>query len=85
MRRLCWIALCLFSIMSCGVVQEVPVQTVEKIIYRDTTVFLKDTITVTVPVEKIVEVLPQLDTSYLSTSVAKSTAYLDTCSRKLQM
>ena len=83
MRRLCWIALCLVSIISCGTVQEVPVQTVEKIIYRDTTVFLKDTITVTVPVEKIVEVLPQLDTSYLSTSVAKSTAYLDTSSRKL--
>lgn len=38
-----------------------------------------------VPIEKevIKEVIPELDTSYLETSVAKSVAYLDTAKRKL--
>lgn len=67
----------------CSVIKEVPIETVEKIEYRDSLVYVHDTLTIPVPYEKIVEVLPEVDTSYLETSVAKSTAYLDTGRRKL--
>ena len=67
----------------CSVIKEVPVQTVEKIEYRDSLVYVHDTLTIPIPYEKIVEVVPEIDTSYLETSVAKSTAYLDTAKRKL--
>jgi hypothetical protein len=68
---------------SCGALKEVPVQTIEKIVYRDSLIYVKDTLTVPVPYEKVVEVIPDIDTSYLETSVAKSLAYLDTTKRKL--
>jgi hypothetical protein len=67
----------------CSTLKEVPVQTVEKIEYRDSLVYVHDTLTIPIPYEKIVEVVPEVDTSYLETSVAKSTAYLDTAKRKL--
>ena len=67
----------------CSVTKEIPIQTIEKIEYRDSLIYVRDTIQVPVTVEKVVEVLPELDTSYLETSVAKSTAYLDNESRKL--
>lgn len=67
----------------CSTLKEVPVQTVEKIEYRDSLVYVHDTLTIPIPYEKIVEVVPEIDTSYLETSVAKSTAYLDTAKRKL--
>ena len=70
-------------ISGCSVIKEIPVQTVEKIEYRDSLIYVKDTLTIPVPYEKIVEVVPEVDTSYLETSVAKSTAYLDTTKRKL--
>lgn len=69
--------------VSCGTIKEIPVQTVEKIVYRDSLIYVNDTLTIPVPYEKIVEVVPEVDTSYLETSVAKSTAYLDTAKRKL--
>lgn len=69
--------------VSCGTIKEVPVQTVEKVVYRDSLIYVNDTLTIPVPYEKIVEVLPEVDTSHLETSVAKSTAYLDTAKRKL--
>lgn len=68
---------------SCSVIKEVPVQSIEKIEYRDSLIYVHDTIWVDVPYEKIVEVLPDIDTSYLETSLAKSTAYLNSSSRKL--
>jgi len=67
----------------CSVTKEIPVQTVEKIEYRDSLIYVRDTLTIPVPYEKIVEVVPEVDTSYLETSIAKSTAYLDTAKRKL--
>ena len=54
---------------------------VEKIVYRDSLVYVHDSIEVQVPVEKVKVVLPELDTSYLKTSVAESVAYLDTAKR----
>lgn len=62
----------------------IPTQTVEKIEYRDTTIHIRDTIRVPIPVERIVEVVPQLDTLKMETSVATATAYLDTNSRQLR-
>lgn len=68
---------------SCSTVKEVPVHTIERVEYRDSLIYVHDTITIDVPYEKVVEVLPDIDTSYLETKVAKSTAYLDNSSRKL--
>lgn len=67
----------------CSVIKKVPVETIEKIEYRDSLVYIRDSIEVQVPVEKVVEVLPALDTSYLNTSVAESIAYLDTAKRQI--
>ena len=68
---------------SCGSIKEILVETVEKIVYRDSLVYVHDSIEVQVPVEKVKVVLPELDTSYLKTSVAESVAYLDTAKRRL--
>jgi hypothetical protein len=46
--------------------------------YRDTTIFVE------VPVEVIKEVVPQLDTLFMETSLAESTSYLDTTTRTLK-
>lgn len=69
--------------VGCGSVREIPVQTVEKVVVRDSVVYINDTITVEVPFERIVEVVPEVDTSYLKTSVAESVAYLDTAKRQI--
>lgn len=69
--------LVLHIITGCSTYKEIPIKTEVKTEVKDSLIYLKDTVTVEVPVEKIVTVLPQLDTSYLSTSLANSTAYLD--------
>lgn len=73
----------LLMMVGCGTIKELPVQTIERVEYRDSLIYLRDTVNIPVPYEKIVEVVPEIDTSYLETSVAKSTAYLDTAKRKL--
>lgn len=73
----------LFSFIGCGTTQYIPTTTVDRVIYKDTTIIINDTIFVPIEKEVIKEVLPDIDTSYLKTSLAKSTAYLDTNSRKL--
>lgn len=70
-------------ISSCATVKEIPVQTVEKVVYRDSLVYVKDTIRVEIPKEVVKEVIPQIDTSYLRTSYAESYAYVDTVERRL--
>lgn len=69
--------------VSCGTTKYTPVQTIEKIEYRDSLIYIKDTITIPIEKEVIKEVIPSIDTSYLETSVAKSVAYLDTAKRQL--
>jgi hypothetical protein len=69
--------------LSCGTIKEVPVQYIEKIEYRDSLIYIHDSIKIPVPVEKTHAIIPVLDTSYLSTSVAESVAYLDTAKRKI--
>ena len=68
---------------SCSVTKEIPVQTIEKIEIRDSLIYVRDTVEVPVPYEVVKEVIPDVDTSYLETSLAKSTAYLESSSKKL--
>ena len=68
---------------SCSTMREVPVEYIEKIEYRDSVVYIHDTVDIQVPTEVVKEVLPDIDTSYLETSVASSIAYLDTSKREL--
>lgn len=68
---------------SCGSVKQIPVQTVEKVVYRDSLIYVQDTIKVEIPKETVKEVIPYIDTSFLKTSLAESVAYLDTVERKL--
>lgn len=65
------------SFVGCGSIKEVPVQTVEKIVYRDTTIHIKDTVKIEVPKEVVKETVPQDTTSILSTSVALSEAKVE--------
>ena len=82
MKRL-FILILLFIAVSCSTTKYTPVQTIEKIEYRDSLIYIKDTITIPIEKEVIKEVMPSIDTSYLETSVAKSVAYLDTAKRQL--
>lgn len=75
--------ICLMSLPSCAKTIYVPVQGEYRIEYRDSLIYLKDTVTVEIPKEKIVEVLPQIDTSYLETKLAHSTAFLDLDSKTI--
>lgn len=70
-------------IMGCAKTIYVPVQGENKIEYRDSIIHIVDSVKVPIPVEKVVEVIPQVDTSRLETSVAYSEAYLDTINKKL--
>ena len=82
MKRL-FILILLLIAVSCSTTKSIPVQTIEKIEYRDSLIYIKDTITIPIEKEVIKEVIPSIDTSYLETSVAKSVAYLDTAKRQL--
>ena len=73
----------LFVFFSCTAIKEVPVQSVEKIVYKDTLIYIQDSIKIEVPYEVIKEVIPSIDTSYIKTSVAESVAYLDTAKKIL--
>ena len=45
---------------------------------------VKDTVYIELPVERIVEVIPELDTLKMETSVAEATAYLDVDRKQLR-
>lgn len=63
-------------------VREIPIETVEKIVVRDSLVY-RDSI-VYIPQEKIVEIVPQLDTLFMEIETAESKAYLDTTNMLLR-
>ena len=67
----------------CAPIKEIPVQTIEKEIIKDSLIYITDSVLVQVPVEIVKEVLPALDTSYLKTSNAESVAYLDTAKKQI--
>lgn len=73
----------LLATVGCNSIKQVPIQTIEKTIYRDSLVYIKDSIKVQVPYEVVKEVVPDIDTSYIKTSYAESIAYLDTTTHKL--
>lgn len=81
MKRL--IILLTFILLGCSSTKQIPVETVEKIVYKDTIITIKDTLKIEVPKEVIKEVVPAIDTSYIKTTLSESIAYLDTTQRKL--
>lgn len=66
----------------CGTSRYIPVKSTETV--RDTVILKPDTVKVEVPRERVVEVVPQLDTLNMETSVASAQAYLDTLTRTLK-
>lgn len=70
-------ALIAFCMNSCGTIKEIPVQTIEKIEYRDSLIYLIDTLTVEIPQEKVIYVGPADTTSQIATSLAFSEAKID--------
>lgn len=69
-------------LFSCGAPKYITVKETEVI--KDTVTIKADTVRVPVPVEVKVDVVPELDTLKLETSVAESVAYLDTLTNTLK-
>ena len=67
---------------ACGTPKYITVK--EKEYIKDTVLIKADTVKVDIPVEVKVNVVPQLDTLRMETSVAESTAYLDTLTQTLK-
>jgi hypothetical protein len=65
------------------VVKEVPIEKIEKVIYKDSLIYIHDTLQVKIPYEVVKEVKLPIDTSRLKTSFAESIAYVDTAENKL--
>lgn len=85
MKNIVCLIVCLLCI-SCSTVKQVPIANTENIQRVDSTIiqYRDTTIYVEVPVEVIKEVVPQLDTLFMETSLAKSTSYLDTTTQTLK-
>lgn len=81
MRNWALILFC-FLVCGCGTTRYVPVKEIEYV--RDTVILKADTVKVDVPVEVQVNVVPQLDTLRMETSVAEAEAYLDTLTQTLK-
>ena len=81
MRNWALILFC-FLVSGCGTTRYVPVKETEYV--RDTVILKADTVRMTIPVEKIVEVVPAMDTLRMETSVAKAMAYADTATGTLK-
>ena len=69
-------------LVSCGTPKYITVK--EKEYIKDTVLIKADTVKVDIPVEVKVNVVPELDTLKMETSVAESTAYLDTLTNTLK-
>lgn len=68
---------------SCANVRYVPISTEMNIIQKDSIIYVRDTVEIPIERQIIKEIIPSVDTSYLSTDLAHSTAYLDTLERKI--
>jgi hypothetical protein len=60
--------------VGCSTIKYVPIQGETVVEYRDTTIYINDTVTIPVPVEVVKEVVPADTVSVLQTSVALSEA-----------
>lgn len=69
-------------LVSCGTPKYITVK--EKEYIKDTVVLKADTVKVNIPVEVKVNVVPELDTLKMETSVAEAQAYLDTLTQTLK-
>ena len=67
----------LFSFIGCSSLKEIPIETIEKVVVKDSVVFVTDSVYVEIPKEVIKEILPTDTTSILSTSVARSEAKVE--------
>lgn len=67
----------LLTFIGCSTVKYVPIQTEEKVIVKDSLIYVRDTVTVEIPKEVIKEIVPADTTSILKTSVAMSEARLE--------
>ena len=81
MRNWALILIC-FLLCGCGTTRYIPVKEIEHV--RDTVILKADTVRMTIPVEKIVEVVPAMDTLRMETSVARAMAYADTATGTLK-
>ena len=72
------ITILLLSFMGCSTTRYVPVKEVEKEVtnYKDS-IRIRDSIVV-IPVERIVDIVPQYDTLKMETTQARAKAYVDT-------
>lgn len=68
--------LCYLTV-GCSTVKYVPIQGEKIVEYKDTIIYVKDTITIPVPVEVVREIVPKDTTSILRTSVALSEAKIE--------
>lgn len=66
----------------CGATRYIPVKSTETV--RDTVILKPDTVRIEIPRERVVEVVPHLDTLNMETSVASAQAYMDTLTRTLR-
>lgn len=72
----------LLLVCSCGTPKYITVK--EKEYIKDTVILKADTVKVEIPKEVVVNVVPQLDTLKMETSVAEAEAYLDTLTQTLK-
>lgn len=70
-------SLILLGLSGCSTVKYVPIQTEEKVIVKDSLIYVRDTITVEIPKEVVKEIVPADTTSVLKTSLAMSEARLE--------
>lgn len=83
MKRALLIILTILSLItSCKTIQYVPIESDTKIEYRDTTIY-RDSVVYT-PIEVVKEVVPELDTLKMETSLAEASAYVDTTTNTLK-
>lgn len=64
-------------VLGCGSIKEIPVINTEKIVYRDSTIYIRDSVFIEVPKEVIKEIVPEDTVSILRTSVALSEAKIE--------
>lgn len=69
--------LLLLGIGGCSTVKYVPIQTEEKVIVKDSLIYVRDTVTIEIPKEVIKEIVPADTTSILKTSLAISEARVE--------
>lgn len=83
MRRIIVLIISLLCLaVSCKTIQYIPIKGDTQIEYRDTTIW-RDSLIYT-PIEVVKEIVPELDTLYMSTSLAEASAYVDTTNRVIR-